>query len=178
MEEQKESTITKDLEIENMREFLLENQDIKLENLPRYEDMIAPQVETETKLDNMQEVNELPFFEVKSKPKEETPPDTTHQKRFKIALSCFATIGVLLLSLVAINGVTLAMLKKDITDNQKDITTLTQEVTDLEQDVDTSLTGQAENVRYRLALPRNYPDNTADLTWFDKLSIFLMKLFG
>ncbi|MBO5910436.1 MAG: hypothetical protein J6Q15_02890 [Clostridia bacterium] len=178
MEEQKESTITKDLEIENMREFLLENQDIKLENLPRYEDKIAPQVETETKLDNMQEVNELPFFEVKSKPKEETPPDTTHQKRFKIALSCFATIGVLLLSLVAINGVTLAMLKKDITDNQKDITTLTQEVTDLEQDVDTSLTGQAENVRYRLALPRNYPDNTADLTWFDKLSIFLMKLFG
>ena len=68
--------------------------------------------------------------------------------------------------------------RHNITDNQKDITTLTQEVTDLEQDVDTSLTGQAENVRYRLALPRNYPDNTADLTWFDKLSIFLMKLFG
>ena len=29
-EKEKQSTVTKDLEIENMREFLLENQDIKL----------------------------------------------------------------------------------------------------------------------------------------------------
>ena len=183
MDEQKEKTISADIEIENMRDFLLENQDIKLENLPRYEDIISPRTEnlTETQLDNMQEVNTLPFFETKTAPKQETPEKSIHQKRFKIALSCFAVIGVLLLSLVAINGVALAMLNKDIKDNQKDITTLTEEVVELQNqgfDIDSSLTGEAENVRYKLALPRNYPDDTADLTWFDKLSIFLMRIFG
>lgn len=181
MEEQKEKTVATDIEIDNMREFLLENQDIKLENLPRYEDLIAPEPKTDVKLDNLQEVNELPFFELKSKPKKEEKTDTSHQKRFKIAVGCFATIGIFLLSLVAINGVALAMLTKDIKDNQKEITTLTEEVTELQNqgfDIDSSLNGEAQNVRYKLALPRNYPDNTADLTWFDKLSIFLMKLFG
>lgn len=178
MENEKEKTVLKDLEIENMREFLLENQDIKLENLPRYEDLIQPK--EQPKLDNMQEMNTLPFFEAKPKPKEDNNEKTTHQKRFKIAVSCFAVIGVLLTALVAINGVALTMMAKDIKDNQKDINSLTEEVSELQQnlELDNSLTGSAEDVSYKLALPRNYPDNTADLTWFDKLSIFLMKLFG
>lgn len=177
-EQEKQSTVTKDLEIENMREFLLENQDIKLENLPRYEDLIQPTPIQEVKLDNLQEVNNLPFFELNTKPKEETPVKSTHQKRFKIATSCFAIIGVLLFSLVAINGVTLAILQKDIKDNQKDITSITQEVNELQGDFDSTLGEDADKVGYKLALPRNYPDDTSELTWFDKLSIFLMKLFG
>ena len=36
----------------------------------------------------------------------------------------------------------------------------------------------AEKVQYKLAIPRNYPDNSADLTWLDKLSIVLMKILG
>ena len=173
---EKFTTVEKELEIENMREFLLENQDIKLENLPRYEDVIAPK--QELKLDNLQEVNNLPIFEPRQQKKVEAPTKNTHQKRFKIAVGCFATIGILLLSMVAINGVALAMLKKDIKDNQKDITTLTQEVTQLENREIEHLTGQAQGVKYKLAFPRNYPDNTADLTWFDKISIFLTKIFG
>ena len=179
-EQQASTTLDKELEIENMREFLLENQGIKLENLPKYEDIIAPK--TEVKLDNMQEMNNLPFFETKIKEKKEEKVDTTSQKRFKIAVSCFSVIAVLLLGLVCINGVSLAMLSKDIKDNNRDIATLTQEVSQLESqgfEIDNSLTeGGADNVGYKLALPRNYPDNTADLTWFDKLSIFLMKIFG
>ncbi len=180
MDEQKErsTTIEKDLEIENMREFLLENQDIKLENLPRYEDLIKPEIQTETKLDNMQEVNTLPFFETKTKQKQETPTKSIHQKRFKIATSCFAVIGVLIASLALINGVSLTMLANEKKDNQKQIGTLTEEVTNLQQDLELDNIDGAEKVSYKLALPRNYPDNTADLTWFDKLSIFLMKLFG
>ena len=179
-EDEKERVVSKELEIENMQEFLLENQDIKLENLPRYEDMIAPDTSKEVKLDNLQEVNTLPFFETKTKKKEETPVKNTHQTRFKIAVSCFAVIGVLLLSLVLINGVSLALLSNQTKDNQKDITTLTQEVTELEQEfnLNNSLDQDAEKVGYKLALPRNYPDNNADLTCFDKLSIFLMKIFG
>lgn len=178
MENEKEKTVLKDLEIENMREFLLENQDIKLENLPKYEDLIQPK--QQPKLDNMQEMNTLPFFEAKPKPKEEVKVKTTEQKRFKIAVSCFAVVGVLLSALVAINGVTLAMMAKDVKDNQKALNSLTEEVTDLQQnlELDDTLTGQAQDVSYKLALPRSYPDNTADLTWFDKFSIFLMKLFG
>lgn len=182
MEEQKESStmFDKDLEIENMQEFLLENQGIKLENLPRYEDLIQPEVKEEVKLDNLQEVNTLPFLEPRVEKKKEPVVDNTSKKRFKVAVGCFALIGVLLLALVLVNGVSLALLKKDSTDNQKDITTLTQEVTELEQEFDlaSSQNPDAEKVRYKLALPRNYPDDTADLTWFDKLSIFLMKLFG
>ena len=75
MDEQKEKTISADIEIENMRDFLLENQDIKLENLPRYEDIIAPKTQTDVKLDNMKEVNTLPFFETKSTPKPEIKPN-------------------------------------------------------------------------------------------------------
>ena len=179
-QQEKSTTISKDLEIENMREFLMENQDIKLENLPRYEDMIAPEIKQDVKLDNLQEVNTLPFFETKIVKKEETPVKSVHQKRFKVAVSCFAIIGVLLLSLVLINGVSLALLNRDVKDNQKDITTLTQEVTELEEEFNivNSTNGDAEELGYKLALPRNYPDDTSELTWFDKLSIFLMKLFG
>ena len=98
MEEKERSTmLDRDLEIENMQEFLLENQDIKLENLPRYEDLIAPEVKQDVKLDNMQEVNTLPFLEPKKVKKEETPTKSLHQKRFKIVASCFAVIGVLLM---------------------------------------------------------------------------------
>ena len=64
------------------------------------------------------------------------------------------------------------------TNNQKEITTLTQEVDELKYEVDNTISEEAEKVRYKLALPRNYPDDTSELTWFDKLSIFLMKLFG
>lgn len=175
-EQEKVTTTEKEFEIENMRDFLLENEGIKLENLPRYDDIIAPK--QEVKFDNLQEVNNLPIFETRQKPKEEVKTKSPQQKRFKIVASCFAVIGVLLFAMVAINGVVLAMLKKDIKDNQKEITTLTQEVTELQNQEIDNLGGTAENVKYKLALPRNYPDNTADLTWFDKLSIFLMKIFG
>ncbi len=181
-EQEKSTTVLKDLEIENMQQFLLENQDIKLENLPRYEDMIAPEIQPETQIKDMKEVNNLPFFETKPKQKEEIKPNNTHQKRFKIAVGCFAVVGVLLSALALINGVSLALLQKEITDNNKDIATLTEQVTELQQqeiDIDSSLVeGGGEKVGYKLALPRNYPDDTSELTWFDKLSIFLMKLFG
>lgn len=180
MDEQKEKSVItdKDFEIENMQEFLLENQDIKLENLPKYEDMIQPTTVQAPELDNMQEVNTLPFFETKLKPKTEHQANKTAKKRFKIAASCFAVVGVLLFGLTMINGVALALAKGQKTNNQKEITTLTQEVDELKYEVDNTISEGAEKVRYKLALPRNYPDDTSELTWFDKLSIFLMKLFG
>ncbi len=179
-EKEPSKVIDKDLEIENMREFLLENQDIKLENLPRYEDLIKAENETElkteTKIEGMQEVERVTFFDPTVKPKEEPKQKSTTQKRFKIVASCFAVIGVLLVGLACINGVALAMLSKDYKDNQKDITTLTEEVTDLQNEYELTNTS-GEKVSYKLALPRNYPKDTSELTWFDKLSIFLMKLF-
>ena len=178
-QQKQKSVITdKDFEIENMQEFLLENQDIKLENLPKYEDLIQPTTIQSTELDNMQEVNTLPFFETKLKPKVEPSVNKTAKKRFKIAVSCFAVVGALLMGLTLINGVALALATGQKTNNQKDITTLTQEVDELKYELDSTISGDAEKIRYKLALPRNYPDDTSELTWFDKLSIFLMKLFG
>ena len=178
-DKEKSIVIDKDLEIENMEEFLLENQGIKLENLPRYEDLIQPEIKQDVKLDNMQEVNKLPFLEPKKIKKEETPIKSIHQKRFKVAVSCFAIVGVLLMSLVMINGVSLALLANTSKDNQKEITNLTQEVNELEtMNKFDEGSENAKGVEYALASPRSYPDNTADLTWFDKFSIFLMKLFG
>jgi len=181
MEEKEKSTlIDKELEIENMQEFLLENKGIKLENLPTYEDLIKPESITETKMDNMQEVNTLPFFEPKIKKNEEVKENPVHRKRFKIAVGCFAIIGVLFAALACINGVSLALLTQKSKDNKKEITTLTQEVAELEHEYElqNASNPDADKVGFKLALPRNYPDNTADLTWFDKLSIFLMRLFG
>ncbi len=183
MNEQERSSTTQigtDLEIENMQEFLRENQDIKLENLPRYEDMIAPK--TEAPAQEKTDISAIPFFQEQSKPKEEVKPNIKAKRRFKIAVSCFAVVGVLVSALALINGVSLAILQKDIKDNNKDIATLTEQVTEFQNqeiDIDSSLVQDGgEKVSYKLALPRNYPDDTADLTWFDKLSIFLMKLFG
>lgn len=180
MDEEKQKSIAtdKEIEIENMQEFLLENQDIKLENLPRYEDLIQPEPVQAKELENMQEVNNLPFFETKLKPKEDVKAQKTAKKRFKIATSCFAVIGVLLLGLTMVNGVALALATGQKTNNQKEIATLTQEVDELKGDVDDMVGGEAEKVKFKLALPRNYPDDTSELTWFDKFSIFLMKLFG
>ena len=180
MDEQKQKSVItdKDFEIENMQEFLLENQDIKLENLPKYEDLIQPTTIQSTELENMHEVNTLPFFETKLKSKTEPKVNQTAKKRFKIAVSCFAVVGLLLFGLTMINGVALALAVGEKTNNQKDITTLTQEVDDLQNKADDITTAEGEKVRYKLALPRNYPDDTSKLTWFDKFSIFLMKLFG
>lgn len=180
MDEQgKTSTIKNDIEIENMRDFLLENQDIKLENLPRYEDVIAPKINIDinTNMQGMKEVNTLPYFDAEVKNEEKPKPKRV--SRFKIAVSTFAVVGVLLFALTIINGVNLAVLNKEKTDNQKDIATLTQEVEQLKnEEIDNIVTENGTKVKYKLALPRNYPKDTADLTWFDKLSIFLMKLFG
>lgn len=182
MDEQNQNSTTtyKDLEIENMQEFLLEHQDIKLENLPRYEDLIKPETETQidTKPSNMQEVNNLPFFEPKVKPKQETPTKSKHQQRFKIVVSCFAVIGVLFMALSLINGVSLALLANEKSTNQKEIATLTEDVNNLQQNLEMDNIDDAQKVGFKLALPRNYPKDSADLTWFDKFSIFLMKLFG
>ena len=175
---QKSTTIDKELEIENMQEFLMENQGIKLENLPRYEDLIKPETQTDTKPSNMQEVSTLPFFEPKTKPKVETPTKSKAQKRFKIITSCFAVIGVLFMALTLVNGVSLTLLANEKNNNQKQIETLTEDVNNLQQNLEMDNIADAEKVGYKLALPRNYPKDTADLTWFDKLSIFLMKLFG
>ena len=180
MQEEKETSTSVDteFEIKNMREFLMENQDIKLENLPTYEDLIKPSIETQTQVKDMKEVNSLPFFETKPLIKQQPQTNNIHKKRFKIAVSCFAIVGVLLASLVCVNGISLAIMSDKVKDNQKEITTLTQEVAELEGEYDTLTNTQGEKVKYKLALPRNYPKDTKDLTWFDKLSIFLMKLFG
>lgn len=178
MREEKEKLVEQELEIEDMQKFLLENQDIKLENLPRYEDMIAPTTVNDVKLDDLQEVNNLPFFDAKVKKEQPVETKNTHRTRFKVITSCFAIVGVLILSLVLVNGLSLALLANETKDNQKDITTLTQEVEDLEERYAELDQGEAEGIRYKLALPRNYPDDTSELTWIDKLSIFLMKLFG
>lgn len=180
-EESKTSTIAKtDTEIENMRDFLLENQDIKLENLPRYEDLITPKVNIDTSpnIKGMKEVNTLPYFE-QSEVKE-NKLKSQKVSRFKIVVSAFAVVSVLLFALTIVNGVSLAVLNKERTDNQKDIATLTEQVEQLKnEDIETSLERNgSQSMPYKLALPRNYPKDTADLTWFDKLSIFLMKLFG
>lgn len=176
MEEQ-DKTIVADKEIQNIREFALENQDIKLENLPRYEDLITPTNEAVER----QDVSELPFFQERPKVQKVDEKALVRKSRFKIAVSTFAVVGILLFALVLINGVNMAMLSKEISDNNKDISNLTEEVQTLSNQ-DLNLDGvdgvSPESVGYKLALPRNYPNNTADLTWFDKISIFLMKLFG
>lgn len=181
-EEGKTSTNLKTgTEIDDMSDFLLENQDIKLENLPRYEDLISPKTNVNTSIKGMTEVNNLPFFEdVEEKKQENVVASPKKVNRFKIAVTSFAVVGILLFTLTVINGVSLAVLNKEKTNNQKEIATLTREVEDLKNsDIDTTLTKNgAEKIGYKLALPRNYPKDTADLTWFDKLSIFLMKLFG
>lgn len=179
-EESKTSTIKTDTEIESMRDFLLENQDIKLENLPRYEDLITPKINIDTapSVKGMTEVNTLPYFDAEVKKEEKPKPKRV--SRFKIAVGTFAVVGVLLFALTIINGGSLALLNKEHTDNRKDIATLTEQVEQLKNEsIDTTLTENGtEKWSYKLALPRNYPKDSADLTWFDKLSIFLMKLFG
>lgn len=176
MEEEKTTLAEK--EVESIRDFALENQNIKLENLPRYEDMITPT--TNKEMEETRDLSELPFFQERPKVEKVDEKELVRKTRFKIAVCTFSIIGVLLFALVLINGVSLALLNKEINDNGKDIKDLTEEVEMLSnQDLNLDgLDGESEKVGYKLALPRNYPNDTADLTWFDKISIFLMKLFG
>lgn len=178
MDEQERTAIA-DKEIQNIREFALENQDIKLENLPRYEDLITPT--TNIDKSEKQDVSNLPFFQERPKVEKVDEKQLVRKARFKIAVSTFAVVGILLFALVLINGVNMAILSKEISDNNKDISNLTEEVQTLsgqEINLDGVDGVVPKGVSYKLALPRNYPNNTADLTWFDKISIFLMKLFG
>lgn len=176
--EENNRTTTVDKEVATSTDLNLENQDIKLENLPRYEDLITPNAYSETTVNK--DVSDLPFFQERPKVDKVDPKAKVRKARIKIAVGVFSVIGLLLFALVLINGVNLVVLNNEIKDNSQDIASLTQEVQTLStQDVIVDgLDGQTENVSYKLALPRNYPNSTADLTWFDKISIFLMKLFG
>lgn len=177
MDEQ-ERTTTIENEVVKSTDLNLGNQDIKLENLPRYEDLITPNAYSETTVNK--DVSDLPFFQERPKVDKVDPKAKVRKARIKIAVGVFSVIGVLLFALVLINGVNLVVLNNEIKDNGQDIASLTQEVEMLSnQDFALDgLDGETKNVGYKLALPRNYPNSTADLTWFDKISIFLMKLFG
>ena len=96
----------------------MENQDIKLENLPRYEDLITPTPIQEVE---KQDISELPFFQERPKVEKVDKNQLLRKARFKIAVCTFSIVGILLFALVLINGVNLAMLSKEISDNNKDI---------------------------------------------------------
>lgn len=172
------STVILDNEVEIAKhEFTLEKQDFKLDNLPRYEDLIT----TSTTPEGMQEAETVPLFETKKKKDVVNPNQAIYRKRFKIALGVFSIVTVLLLTLVVANAINLLMLTQTSKKNQEEISALTEEV-EIAKDVDLSGTtlvkDGADKVGYKLAIPRNYPENSADLTWLDKISIVLMKILG
>ncbi len=172
------TTLVIDNEVEiAQKEFRLEEQEFKLDNLPRYEDLIT----TSSTPKGMQEAESVPIFQPKVKKETVDPNQAIHRKRFKIAVGVFSIIAVLLLTLVIANSFNLLLLNQTSEQNEKEIASLTEEV-EIAKGVDLSGTtlvkDGAEKVQYKLALPRNYPDNSADLTWLDKLSIVLMKILG
>lgn len=155
-------------------------QEIKLSDLPRFEDMIKSEqdIKTENKLQGLQDAQSQPLFEDRPFTRKEDEHKTFVKKRLKLVTAIYAIVASLLLGFVGVNIATLAIMDKQINSN---VTTIAGEKQEIElrsenHVPDADLTD--ETISITLNQPRDYNDDDKSLTIFDKLTILFRNLFN
>ena len=100
------------------------------------------------------------------------------KKRIKVFTGVYIAVVSLLFAFVLGNAITMAVLNHDIKGNKETIQTEAAKVEVWEGNYNNNLKPSSGDIEVSLNVPRDYSDDTAELTFFDKLSILFRNLFG
>lgn len=152
-------------------------QEKKLDDLPRVEDMrkSEKEIKTQTQVEGATAIETETQTQDRVFVKKADQKKALYKKRLKIVTGVYATALTLLLAFVGVNIATMVMLNKKITTNTDTIQTQMDQIELLEQTTPTSPTG---NYQISLNEPRDYSEDKKELTFLDKLTILFRNLFG
>ncbi|HJD05869.1 MAG TPA: hypothetical protein IAB72_03215 [Candidatus Onthoplasma faecipullorum] len=178
MEEKELETITK-TEIATEQETKKED---LLGDLPRLEDLLKSEKEiktnTNTELKGLQKVEQNKVEENRTFQSKQDEKKAFVKKRLKLATAVYICVAVLLFGFVIFNTATLAILDRGINSNTNTINTQSEIVTVLENNTETPADPTNPPIEISLNEPRDYSDDTRELTFLDKLTILFRNIFG
>ncbi len=151
-----------------------------LADLPRIEDLLRSEKEIKpsqnfqglTTVNNNSQKEDKPFTLKKDEKKAYV------KKRVKVLTSVYVAVVGLLFAFVFGNAITMAVLSKKINSNTDTIQSRSEIVQAYE--INSSQEEQEASGTFQVKLnePRDYSDDTKELTFFDKLTILFRNLFG
>ncbi len=173
-EEKVTSTITK---VEQESETTNEN---LLESLPRLEDLLKSEQEVSKapELKGLERVQDATLSENKVFKRKEDEKKAFVKRRVKLLTGVYITVAALLFTFVGINAVTQALLTRDINSNANTIQSKSEQVVIFENMEGQPNTPSGDPINVTLNEPRDYSDDTKELTFMDKLTILFRNLFS
>ncbi len=150
-----------------------------LEDLPRLEDLLKSEkeIKSEKKLEGLTAVKQQTSAQDRPFARAEDKKKVLVKRRLKTITGVYTCCIALLLAFVGFNLVTLVNVNKDINTNTKTIQSQVESVQIMENELQAP-TGPNGEFTISLNEPRDYSDDTKELTFFDKISILFRNLFG
>ena len=150
----------------------------KLDDLPRLEDLrrSEKEVKTSSKIEGLEKAQETIEIEDKVFAKKVDEKRAYLKKRVKIIAGVYGVVVAILLAFVGINVATMVSMQNTIAENE---VVITENTTAIEQATELGTeTATGADIMVSLNEPRDYSDDTKELTFFDKITILFRNLFG
>ena len=153
--------------------------EIRFEDLPRLEDLLKSEKEIKSaqELKGLKQVEEKTLAEDKPFTMKQDEKKTMVKKRVKIFTGVYIAVVALLLTFIGINIATLTIMDKDINSNANTIQSQSQQI-DIYEGLNTPDADPTGTIEISLNEPRDYSDDTKELTFFDKLTILFRNIFS
>ncbi len=150
-----------------------------LNDLPRIEDLLRSEKEIKPapEIKGLKKVENATASENKTFALKQDENKAYVKKRVKVLTSVYITVASLLFVFVFANAITMAVLSGKQNSNVNTIQNESNRVADLKSS-QTQEDSTLGSFTYSLNEPRDYSDDTKELTFFDKLSILFRNLFG
>ena len=151
----------------------------QLEDLPRLEDLLKSEkeVKTASKIQGLETIQEATEIEDKIFTRKVDEKKVYLKKRVKILTAVYLTVTTLLLALTGISVATLIDMNNNYTNNTVIISQNADQIQEAEKAYP-NLTPAGQDINVDLNEPRDYSDDTKELTFFDKITILFRNIFG
>lgn len=151
----------------------------QLDSLPRLEDLLKSEKEVKVaqKIEGLEKATESIEIEDKVFTRKVDEKKVYLKKRLKIISAVYITVVALMLTLVGINVATLISMNNTINNNTITIVKNESDIQNAQNQYNaTTPTGQ--EITVSLNEPRDYSDDTKELTFLDKMTILFRNMFG
>lgn len=151
--------------------------EVKLDNLPRLEDLLKSEkeIQRKTELEGLTKVAKSSMIENKTFARKTDEKRAFIKKRIKLVTVVYTCVLTLLVAFAGVNLFTMISAQKDITKSKDIIKSQTEQIAIFEQNA--PATGEVPESLVSLNEPRDYSDDTQDLTFLDKITILLRNIF-
>ena len=150
----------------------------QLEDLPRLEDLLKSEkeVKVEQTIEGLEKVEPTTQEEDKTFSRKEDEKKVYIKKRVKILTAVYVAVATLLLTFTGINIATLVGMGNTHDNNRETIIENASDIENAEKYYQAT-TPTGEEIKVTLNEPRDYSDDTKELTFFDKISILFRNIF-